>query len=76
MPILQSELEKLLNDGFPDANVEVVDLAGDNDHYEVRITSPIFAGLSKLEQHKKVYHVLGNRVGSQIHALSVKTFIK
>ena len=76
MPILKSELEELLNAGFPNAKIEVIDLAGDNDHYEVRVISAAFEGLSKLDQHKTVYSVLGNRVGGQIHALSVKTFVK
>jgi stress-induced morphogen len=76
MPILKQDLLKLLQDGFPQGEIDVVDLAGDNDHYEAIVKSPTFQGKSKLEQHKMVYSALGDKVGGQIHALSVKTFIK
>ena len=76
MPISQDELLALLKTAFLDADIEVIDLAGDNDHYEVRIASSQFASLPMLAQHKAVYAALGEKVGGQIHALSVKTSIK
>jgi len=48
-------------------------LAGDNDHYAVKIISNKFKGLSKISQHKLVYDVLGKKMGYTLHALSIKT---
>lgn len=76
MPIAKKELENLLSQKFKPQDIEVVDLAGDNDHYEVSIKSDLFNGLNKIQQHKLVYETLGNRVGNQIHALSLKTTSK
>lgn len=45
MPIAQTQLETILREGFPDAEIEVQDLAGDGDHYKARIVSTAFAGL-------------------------------
>lgn len=73
MAILQSELETMLINAFPDATVNVEDLLGDNDHYKVEIISTCFKGLSKVQQHQKVYQVLGSIVGNELHALSLIT---
>ena len=48
-------------------------MAGDNDHYAVKIISNKFKGLSKINQHKLVYDVLGKKMGYTLHALSIKT---
>ena len=76
MPIAKEELEKMLKDSFSDADIEIVDLAGDNDHYEARIASAKFSGTSLVKQHKMVMEALGSIVGTQLHALSIKTKIK
>ena len=70
MPIEIGELEALLRDNFPDAEVEIEDLAGDNDHYAVTVVSSAFEGKSRIEQHKMVQKVVEDR---NIHALSIKT---
>ncbi len=73
MSISKVELEQLLKDGFPDAMIDVVDLAGDNDHYQVSIVSEQFSGKSRIQQHQMVYQSLNGRVGEQLHALALKT---
>jgi stress-induced morphogen len=70
MPIKLSELEELLNKGFPNAIVEIQDLAGDEDHYSATIICKAFDGKSRIEQHRMVQQVLE---GTNIHALSIKT---
>ena len=52
MPIAQADLETILRDGFPDAEITVTDLAGDGDHYRARIVSAAFAGLPRVRQHR------------------------
>jgi stress-induced morphogen len=76
MAIKYEELKHLLTSGFPNAEIELIDLAGDDNHYELRITSSEFSGKSKVDQHKRVYEVLGNIVGNELHALALKTYPK
>lgn len=76
MPISKEELESRIKTSFPDAEVEIIDLAGDNDHFEARIASSKFSGLSLVKQHKMVMDALGSIVGQELHALSIKTKIK
>ena len=70
MPILQSDLEDRLKAAFPEGKVIITDLAGDNDHYQAEITCTTFKGLSRIQQHQKVYTALKD---CDIHALSIKT---
>jgi stress-induced morphogen len=73
MPIAQADLEAILRDGFPDAEIKVEDLAGDGDHYKARIVSPAFAGLPRVRQHQLVYAALKGRMGGELHALALET---
>tara|TARA_Y100000591_G_scaffold21735_1_gene16062 strand:- start:1297 stop:1533 length:237 start_codon:yes stop_codon:yes gene_type:complete len=73
MGMTKNELFELLNDSFSDSIIEIQDLAGDNDHYAVKIISNKFKGLNKIKQHKLVYDVLGKKMGYTLHALSIKT---
>jgi stress-induced morphogen len=73
MPIAQTELEAILKEGFPDAQIEIQDLAGDGDHYKARIVSTAFAGLPRIKQHQLVYAALKGRMGGELHALALET---
>ncbi|MCB9980109.1 MAG: BolA family transcriptional regulator [Rhodospirillales bacterium] len=75
MPIQQADLEALIKDAFPDALVEIQDLAGDGDHYAAHITSQAFAGLSRVKQHQLVYNALKGKMGGELHALALQTDI-
>jgi stress-induced morphogen len=69
----QSALEAVLREGFPDATIEIDDLAGDGDHYRARIVSTTFAGLPRVRQHQLVYAALKGRMGGELHALALET---
>ena len=73
MPMSMSDLEDALRAAFPDAEIEVEDLAGDGDHYKARIVSDAFAGLSRIKQHQLVYGALKGRMGGELHALALET---
>ena len=73
MPIAQPQLEAILREGFPDAEIVVEDLAGDGDHYKARIVSTAFAGLPRVRQHQLVYAALKGRMGGELHALALET---
>lgn len=71
------EMEARLRQHYPDCDVVVVDMTGTGDHYEVRIASQQFAGLSRLEQHKAVMKVFDQELKSgEVHALSIRTLTK
>lgn len=73
MPIPKDKLEQLVLEKFPDAQIEVIDLVGDQDHYSLKITDKIFAGKSRVEQHKMVNIALKEILGGTLHALQIKT---
>ncbi|WOI52276.1 phosphoribosylformylglycinamidine synthase subunit PurL [Parvularcula sp. LCG005] len=73
MPIAQDDLKSLLVAGFPDAEIEITDLAGDNDHYKARIVSAAFNGLNRVKQHQLVYQALKGKMDSELHALALET---
>ena len=68
-----SDIEAMILAAFPDAQVEITDLAGDGDHYAVRVTSSAFKGLPRVRQHQAVYAALGGRMGGELHALQLTT---
>lgn len=63
----------MIKDALPDAQVELVDLAGDGDHYKAVITSSSFSGLSRIAQHQAVYAALKGKMGGELHALALET---
>ena len=73
MAMPAAEIEALIKSALPDAEVEIVDLAGDGDHYQAHVTSSAFAGKSRVQQHKMVYEALGGRMGGELHALQLTT---
>jgi stress-induced morphogen len=75
MPMQASEIERLIRDGIPDAQVTIRDLAGDGDHYAARVVSRSFQGMSRIRQHQAVYSALGGRVGGELHALQLETAV-
>lgn len=45
----------------------------DGVHFKARIVSEAFSGVGRIARHQKVYAALGERVGGEIHALSLET---
>jgi stress-induced morphogen len=73
MPVAKDDLERMLKDSFPDADVRIDDLAGDGDHYRAVIVSEAFRGKTRIQQHQLVYAALGGRMGGELHALALTT---
>ena len=67
------ELRKRIEAAIPGARAEVTDLTGGGDHFRAAVAAPEFAGLSRIEQHRRVYAVFGTDIGGSIHALSLET---
>ena len=73
MPMPADQLEASLRAAFPDARIEIEDLAGDGDHYKARIVAAAFIGLNRVRQHQLVYAALKGKVGGELHALALET---
>ena len=73
MPMDVQEIEQLIREALPDAQIHIDDLRGDGDHYAARVISASFAGKSRVEQHQMVYRALRGRMGDQLHALALQT---
>jgi len=73
--IQSEEIKNTLENALPCSNLEIMDLTGGGDHFQVIIVSPAFEGKSLLDQHQLVYGALREALGNeQIHALTLKTF--
>ena len=74
------EMKQRLIEAYPDANpsdIQVFDLTGTSDHWEVAVSSKQFAGLSRIEQHQHVMKAFAAELKTgEVHALSIKTTIK
>ena len=73
MGLKLEEIKSLIKEAIPDAQIMIQDLAGDENHYSATIKSNIFAGKSKIEQHKLVYKALKGKMGNELHALELNT---
>lgn len=69
------DLRAMIAAAFPDAEIVITDLAGDNDHYAAHVVSEAFRGLTRVAQHKAVYAALGGRMGGELHALQLTTAV-
>jgi len=76
MAMDSADISRLIKAAFPDADVEIQDLAGDGDHYSATVRSSAFAGKSRVQQHQMVYGALQGRMGGQLHALALRTAAK
>tara|TARA_B100001179_G_C18201396_1_gene237417 strand:- start:76 stop:306 length:231 start_codon:yes stop_codon:yes gene_type:complete len=73
MSLKSEEIKNLIQEAMPDAEITILDLAGDDNHYSATIKSKLFVGKSKIEQHKLVYKALKGKMGSELHALELNT---
>ncbi len=73
MAMPASEIEALIKAAFPDAQITIEDLAGDNDHFAATVVSEAFRGIPRVRQHQMVYAALQGRMGGELHALALQT---
>ena len=68
-------LRELLEQAFPDATeLQVTDRTGGGDHFQVVVASPSLAGLSLVDQHRRVYDALAEPLADgRIHELRIST---
>lgn len=73
MAMQATEIEAMIKDAFPDAQITIDDLRGDGDHYAATVVSAAFKGKSRVQQHQMVYAALKGKMGGQLHALALTT---
>ena len=73
MTLTPEQITEMIKKQLPDAEIEISDLRGDNNHYHAKVQSKSFKGLSKVKQHQLVYKALGKHMGSTLHALMLTT---
>ena len=57
---------------LPDAQVELTDLTGTEDHWQATVISSEFAGKSLIERHRMVMAALATEMKGPIHALTLQ----
>ena len=75
MAMSPAEIEGLIKQAIPDAQVNIEDLRGDGDHYAAYVVSPAFEGKTRVQQHQMVYQALQGRMGGDLHALALQTSV-
>ena len=76
MAIQSHEIEALIRETFPDAQITITDLAGDGNHYAAEVIDESFRGKNRVQQQRAVYAALkGKMDGShgELHALALTT---
>ena len=75
MAMSAAEIEGMIKEAIPDAEVQISDLRGDGDHYAAFVRAAIFKGKSRVQQHQMVYDALRGRMGNELHALALQTAV-
>jgi len=73
MAMEPTEIEGLIREGIPEAEIRIEDLRGDGNHYAAHIVSAAFRGKSRVQQHQMVYEALKGKMGTTLHALALTT---
>lgn len=76
MAMRGEDIAAMVREALPDAEVEMIDLAGDNNHWKAVIVSPAFEGLNRVRQHQLVYAALQGKMDGadgELHALALET---
>ncbi len=75
MPMSAAEIQDMIKEALPDAEVTIEDLRGDGDHYAALVVSAQFEGKSRVQQHQMVYNALQGKMAGQLHALALQTAV-
>lgn len=68
------EIKTLIEEGLPGAAVRVD--SEDNTHFQALVVSDAFEDRKRIARHQLVYRCLGERMGNEIHALSIRAYTK
>jgi stress-induced morphogen len=69
----EADVKQLVEKAFPGDVVHVTDMTGTRDHFEIKVVSKRFEGLSLVERHKMLHRILDGPMQGDIHAVKLKT---
>ena len=72
----QAKMKEAIKGAISDAQVEIEDTTGTNDHFDLIVSSNLLEGLTRLERHRKVLDALNPLMesnGGPVHAVAIKT---
>ena len=75
MALTSPEIEDMIKEILPDAQVQVQDMRGDGSQFAAHVVSAQFEGKNRVQQHQMVYKALQGRMGNELHALALQTAI-
>ncbi len=64
------EIKQMIEAHLDDCSATV--RSDDNTHFEAEVVASVFAGKRPLQRHQMVYAALGDKIGGEIHALSIR----
>ncbi len=67
------QVKEMLKIAFPEASIQVQDMTGTGDHFDIAVASKKFKGKTRLEQHQMVHQALEKEMDRGIHAVQIKT---
>lgn len=67
-----NEIKRLIEHGLSSVSAQID--GDDGVHFQAIVIGDVFAGLSQLKRHQAVYRALGDKMGREIHALSLQTY--
>ncbi|MCT4553611.1 MAG: BolA family transcriptional regulator [Pelagimonas sp.] len=76
MAMQAQEIEALIRDSFPQAQITITDLAGDGNHYAAEVVDESFRGQNRVQQQRAVYAALKGKMdgaNGDLHALALTT---
>ena len=76
MPMQAHEIENLIRESFPEAQITITDLAGDGNHYAAEVIDESFRGKNRVQQQRAVYAALKGKMDGaegELHALALTT---
>ena len=72
----EQKIQEAIQKALADAQVEITDTTGTQDHFDLVVCSDEFEGLSRLAKHRKVLdalHSLMEHNGGPVHAVAIQT---
>lgn len=73
MPISKEKLQKIITHSFPNSEINITDMVGNEDYYEIEIKDSIFKDKSKVDQHRLVNNILKEVLKDDLHAIVIRT---
>jgi stress-induced morphogen len=76
MPMEGKDIEALIRETFPNAQIRVIDTVGDGNHWAAEVIDASFRGMNRVQQQRAVYASLKGKMDGahgELHALALTT---